>query len=153
MSGWFGRRRPSTGPVDGDGPTGAYREGRLDERAAEQADPAAVAPTPITRDAARLDRDRLDASYDRGRRDARARRRGSPVLTLVLLVLVIVAAILIFLAIRNGSFAGGGAVVDREISNLAQTAQAPVRNAADKTGAALQNAGENLKQSAGTGKP
>jgi hypothetical protein len=40
-------------------------------------------------------------------------------------------------------------VVDNSISTVSERATAPVRNAADKAGTALENAGQNLKQRAG----
>ncbi|MBV8592750.1 MAG: hypothetical protein JOZ27_00450 [Caulobacteraceae bacterium] len=133
----FTRRSTVTGaPVPDE--TAAYEEGRLDERrtrpvAAGTADPA--------------------VAYDRGRADERHRRRrgGFGLGGLLLLILVVVGAVMLYLAIRNGSFSQGGAVVDHGITTVTQKAEAPIRGAADKAGSALQNAGTNLKQSAGTG--
>ena len=110
----------------------AYRDGRVDER--RRADAAT--------------RVEADDAYARGRRDERTRRRGSPLLTLLLLIVVAIGALLIYLAIRHGSFSNGGAVVDQKLSNAAATVQAPLRGAADQAGAALQNAGSHLKQDA-----
>jgi Tfp pilus assembly protein FimT len=93
-----------------------------------------------------------DDAYDRGRRDERARRRGSPLMTFVLLIVVAIGAVLIYFAIQNGSFSRGGAVVDQKLSNAAATVQAPIRGAADTAGTALENAGSHLKQDAGSGK-
>jgi hypothetical protein len=88
-------------------------------------------------------------AYDRGRRDERARhprRRGSPVLTTVLFLAACAGAFVIYLGISQGSFTGGGQAIDQNIANAkAQAAQAG-RNVANKTGDALENAGQNLKQ-------
>lgn len=123
---------PATGTVE----DAAYREGRVDERVRTDRVSAGVAKD----------------AYVQGRRDERARRRGSPLLTFLLLIVVAIAAVLIYFAIQNGSFSSGGAVVDQKLSNAAETVQAPIRGAADKAGTALQNAGSNLKQDAGSGK-
>ncbi len=133
MRSWFARRAAIADGPDASEPLDAYKEGRRDERN-------------------RLERDRtvprkadIDEAYDRGRHDERLRHRGSPLLTLLILVAVLAAAAFVYLAVRNGSFSNGGAVVDRSLS----TAQAPIRGAADKAGDALQNAGQTLKQDAG----
>ncbi len=119
-------------PATGRAEDVAYRDGRVDERRHVKA------ATGVTREDA----------YARGRRDERARRRGSPLLTLLLLIVVAIGAVLIYFAIQNGSFSNGGAVVDQKLSNAA----APLRGVVDKAGTALQNAGTNLKQDAGSGK-
>ncbi len=123
---------PATGTVEDT----AYREGRADER---------VRTNHVA------DRVANDA-YVQGRRDERSRRRGSPLLTFLLLIVVAIGALLIYFAIQNGSFSSGGAVVDQKLSNAAETVKAPIRGAADQAGTALQNAGSNLKQDAGGGK-
>ena len=63
--------------------------------------------------------------------------------------MVAAAAMLFYLAAQNGSFANGGAVVDRNLSQASQTIQAPFKRAAEKAGDTLENAGQNLKQRAG----
>ncbi|HEY5105409.1 MAG TPA: hypothetical protein VII73_01415 [Caulobacteraceae bacterium] len=68
----------------------------------------------------------------------------------LILVVAVIGGIIIYLAIRNGSFTSAGASVDRSISATAQRVQAPIRGAADKTGNALQNAGQTLKNRAGS---
>ena len=136
MRSWFARRTAGAGPVDE-----AYKDGRSDER--QHVEREGAAPS--------IDKSDLKDAYERGRREGRVRRRGSPLFTLLVLILVVVGAGLIYLAVKNRSFSGGGAVVDRNLSAAAQSAQAPLRGAADKAGAALQNAGETLKQRAGSG--
>ncbi len=109
----------------------AYKDGRADEHGRLQ------------REVVHSDRVIGDA-YDRGRREERLRRRGSPVLGLITLVLVLIALAILFLAVRTGSFSNAGAVLDNAI-------QSPVHTAADKAGTALENAGQNLKDKAGSG--
>jgi hypothetical protein len=137
MTSWFGSRPwgPRKGPAPGDDRVEAYREGRQDERAKE--------PSTKAR------RGEIEDAYSRGRHDERRRRRGSPLLSFILLIIVVAAGALFYLAVQNGSFASGGAVVDNSISTVSQSATAPVRHAADKAGNALENAGQRLKQKAG----
>ena len=115
----------------------AYKEGRQDER--QRVDPSDV----------KVRKGELDDAYAKGRRDERRRRRGSPLLSFIVFLIVVAAGVLFYLAVRNGSFASGGAVVDNSISNVSERATAPVRNAADKAGNALENAGQSLKQRVG----
>ena len=91
----------------------------------------------------------LDEAYQKGRRDGSRRRRGSPFLGFLGLLAIIAVGVLIYLAAQTGSFSGGGAVVDNNISNATQRIQAPVKQAADNAGAALENAGQKLKRTAG----
>lgn len=131
-------RRSAAAPVVGAREAQAYREGRIDERQAEGAvDPPAS-------------RTQVNTAYRKGRADAAPRRRGgAPIITLVVLLIVIFGATMLYLAAQNGSFARGGAVVDRDLSQATQ----PVRRAEDKTGQALQNAGQHLQQDAGASSP
>jgi hypothetical protein len=88
-------------------------------------------------------------AYDRGRRDERARhprRRGSPVLTTVLFLAACAGAFVIYLGVSQGSFTGGGQAIDQNIANAKAQAVQAGRNVANKTGDALENAGQNLKQ-------
>jgi hypothetical protein len=104
-------------------------------------------------DGRRLIRDERDVAvrraYDRGRRDERARhprRRGSPVLTTVLFLAACAGAFVIYLGMSQGSFTGGGQAIDQNIANAKAQAVQAGRNVANKTGDALENAGQNLKQ-------
>jgi hypothetical protein len=93
-------------------------------------------------------------AYDRGRRDERARhprRRGSPVLTTVLLLAACAGAFVVYLGVSQGSFTGGGQTLDQSLANAKQQATQAGRNAADRAGDALQNAGQKLKQQNGNG--
>lgn len=131
-------RRTAVAPVVGARESQAYREGRIDERRAEGAVGAPAS------------RGQVNAAYRQGRADAVPRRRGgAPIITLLVLLIVIFGAIMLYLAAQNGSFARGGAVIDRDLSQATQ----PVRRAEDKTGQALQNAGQHLQQDAGAPSP
>jgi hypothetical protein len=78
--------------------------GRLDRDADdEDADSAAV----------RAD---LRQAYERGRLDERGRRRGHPFLMTLTVLCAVIGLVILVLAGVNGSFASGGAVVDRGIS-------------------------------------
>lgn len=75
------------------------------------------------------------------------KRRPGGGLGLVSLVVVLVAALgLVWtvLAAREGSFAAGGAVVDRKIAEVTQPARLAANQAVDRTGAVVQNAGQAL---------
>jgi hypothetical protein len=132
---WF-RAQPAgvTDPVRSTTPAEAYRDGRVDERRkVERVGEAGP------------DRAAIDAAYQRGRERERMARRGSPLVALLVLLAVAVAGILIYLAIQNGSFSNGGAVIDRDIDKAEHRIDAPLKNAAESTGAALQKAGQSLK--------
>lgn len=93
-------------------------------------------------------------AYDRGRRDERARRprrHGSPMMTLVVLLAAAAGIGAIYLGVQQGSFGRGGQVVDQKIQAVTQPASQATRDAAAKAGDALENAGQNLKQKAGSG--
>ena len=132
MRNWF---RTQTVGVDSPDTVEAYREGRVDERRRVDGAPAARHASPAE----------VEAAYERGRARGRRRRGVSPLLTLVVLLAVFVAGAMIYLAIQNGSFSSGGAVVDRKIDQVQQTVDAPIKNAAITTGDALQRAGRRLK--------
>jgi hypothetical protein len=118
----------------------AYKDGRQDERRRVGRDVSAHS---------RIDRLDVREAYERGRRDERARHHGSPLAAFLVLVIALAGGAVLFLAAREGSFTAGGQVVDRNITTAAQKMQTPVRNAADNAGSALENAGQNLKQTAG----
>jgi hypothetical protein len=123
-------------------PSEAYREGRADER--DRLDPDhVVAPNAATASAASAAD--LKAAFQRGRERERAARRGSPVFNFLILIAVAAAALFVYLAIQNGSFSNGGAVVDRNLDQAAHEVNAPIKGAALKAGDALQKAGNSLK--------
>ena len=139
---WFVR----SADVDrANGPEGvaAYQDGRRDERRLAEK----------TESAHRVDRAEQDKAYDRGFQEGRRRSRGSGaglLLTAILLVLAVGEALLVA---REGSFTLAGVAVDQSLASMSDRATAPVRAAAVKTGDALQNAGANLKQKAGSVAP
>lgn len=140
---WFRRRAViAEGAADADD-AGAYREGRRDERDL----------TEKTQSVERAERGDLDRAYDRGIKEGRRSRRGSPWGVLITLILLILAVGEVLLVVRQGSFTQAGAVIDQALSITVVRAEAPVRAAADTTGDALQNAGANLKQKAGSAAP
>jgi hypothetical protein len=139
---------PSTGPDDPAAARarriGAYQQGQRDAKASV-----------VERASLQERNTAVRQAYDRGRRDERAarrpRRHGSPFLTLIGLLAVAAVACVIYLAYQQGGFANGGRVVDQSLSNTTASATQATRNVADRTGDALQNAGQTLKQKAGSG--
>jgi hypothetical protein len=96
----------------------------------------------------RATRGEIDAAYDRGRREESLRHRSHPLITLLLVILSLGAIAMVYLAVKTGSFAAAGAVVDGALSTSAQRAASPVTGAENKAGSALENAGANLKSQA-----
>ncbi|MBS0409622.1 MAG: hypothetical protein JSR86_06885 [Proteobacteria bacterium] len=143
MRSWFDWRRTAPDPVvDG--------EAAAAERNADRAE--------IERDLARREAEERRAAeagwrdaYERGRRDERARRPAFSLVSLAVLMAAVVGGGAIVLAAREGSFTRGGEVVDHTLTTAADKAQAPLRGAADRTGNALEHAGQSLKDKAGTG--
>jgi hypothetical protein len=139
MKPWFARRPDTAVAVDGPDQLDAYKEGRRDEHSR------------LGRERPAIDKPALNDAYDRGRRDERRRHRGSPGIAFLVLLVAIVGGVIVYLAIREGSFTTAGATVDRSISSTAQKVQAPIRGAEDKAGNALENAGQRLKNTSGGG--
>ncbi len=108
----------------------AYERGRAD---ALRADAAAVA----------RERDRVGAE----RAVVQPRRRGSPLLTLLVVLLALFGAACLYLWIRNGSAQQGGAVVDDKLTAVTAPARQAVDNVRNTTGQAVENAGAALKTS------
>jgi len=135
MRSWFSRR---TSPTAEPAPIDAYKEGRIDER------------DRLARNGqgTRATRSEIDAAYDRGRREEGLRRRGHPFITLLLVILSLAAIGMIYLAVKTGSFASAGAVIDGALSSSAQRAASPVTGAENTAGTVLENAGQNLKSHA-----
>lgn len=121
-----------------EGPTAlhqVYEDGRRDE---EVRHPHPLrTPDKMTREA-----------YREGRRDERHRKHGFPLLRLFLVIVAFAGAALLYLAYREGSFTGGGAAIDRQIANTADTTAEATHRVADTTGSALENAGQRIKQAA-----
>lgn len=88
----------------------------------------------------------LKDAYERGRRDEHGRRRPRfGLFGLILVVGAALGALFIVVAVRQGSFTAGGAVVDNKLSQAASPVTSTIGNVAAQTGSALQNAGQNLK--------
>ncbi len=128
------RAQPAS--IDNANTANAPIEGRADERRTVNVEPG----TPT-----RPNRAEIDLAYERGRARGRATGRGSPILTFLILIMVVAGGALIYLAARTGSFSSGGAVVDQKLETAAHAVNAPLKNAAETTGAALQKAGQSLK--------
>lgn len=124
MKSWFGREPANEPPAHG-GNLEAYKSGRSDERGAIQRDGATAGRA-------------VSEGYDRGLREERLRHRGSPLLGLLTIVLLLLAVATIVLVVKTGSFSGAGAVLDNIV-------QPPLHAAADKTGAALEGAGQSIR--------
>lgn len=75
------------------------------------------------------DKDLRDA-YDRGRADESVRHRRNWLMTILGALLALVGLIVLVLAALNGSFARGGAVIDRQLSIAVDQAEPAARNAA-----------------------
>lgn len=82
----------------------------------------------------------LRESYDRGRRDEAGRHKRNWLVTLLTALLALVGALILVLAAINGSFARGGAVLDRQLSIAADNAEPAVRNAAGEVGEEIREA-------------
>jgi len=114
---------------------------------------AAVADGEITADAGEL-RTQLHEAYRRGRRDEYRRRRRSPLITGSLIAIAAVGAVVLYFAAQQGSFAGGGQVVDAQLTHATtQVIPSVVNDATDRAGTALQSAGERLKAQGVTASP
>ena len=79
-----------------------------------------------------------------GQREARVRRRGHPMLGLLLGLVAVAGAAMLALAAREGSFARGGQVVDQNLSAAAGQAKTAGADALAHTGQAIQNAGASI---------
>ena len=89
----------------------------------------------------------LSEAYRRGRRDEARRHRRTPLITTALFAIALIGAVILFYAAREGSFAGGGQVVDAKVSHVTGEVVPNVVNAAaTQTGEVVKSAGERLKQ-------
>ncbi len=137
----FQSTAPDKTPADSAERQGDYIKGQKDAHAADRA-------VLHERNSA------VREAYDRGRRDERARRprrHGSPFLTLIVLLAAAAGVGAIYLGVQQGSFGRGGQVVDQKITSATQPVSQATRQAADRAGDALENAGHKIKQSAGSG--
>jgi hypothetical protein len=90
----------------------------------------------------------VEAAYKRGRKDGRASKRRSPLLTLAVAVVALAGAGVIALAAREGSFSRGGQVVDQKLAVAADQAVISSRDAATAAAEAARDAGHTLRNSA-----
>ena len=90
-------------------------------------------------------RDAFAAGRRLGRREARL-RRSHPVIGLLVGVVALAGAAMLALAAREGSFALGGQMVDRNLSAAAGQVQTAGAEALARTGQAIQSAGASLEQ-------
>ena len=133
----FRSNAPADATVDSARRDGAYAQGRRD---------ASVADRTVLNER----NSEVRQAYDRGRRDERARRprrHGFGFFGLIVLLAAVVGVGAVYLGVSQGSFTRGGQVVDQNLSGAAQ----PARNAANRAGDALENAGQTIKQKAGSG--
>ena len=89
-------------------------------------------------------------AYADGRRDQhrieKQRRRGGFGFATVFVVLVAALGVVwLALSAREGSFAAGGAVVDQKVAEVTAPARVAVNETVDRTGVAVQNAGQALE--------
>lgn len=109
-------------------------------RHAPRREPPVVDPA-----AADYDPQDLRLAYERGRRDERAARKRHPILMSLTIAAAVVGGVVIVLAAREGSFAGGGARFDQGVSVAATRAEPVVRDAAADAGTALKDAGRSIR--------
>ncbi len=99
--------------------------------------PAAIDPLPTEGE--------LHKAYQRGRHDERAHRRRSPLIMLGVSVSALVGAGILAVSAWQGSFSGGGAVVDRQIATAADNAEPKIQAAAQDARSALREASHEAK--------
>jgi len=93
-----------------------------------------------------------DQAYVDGRRDqhraekrAPRKRGGFGFATAFVVLVAALGVVWLALAAREGSFAAGGAVVDQKVAEVTTPARVAVNETVDRTGAAVQNAGQALE--------
>jgi hypothetical protein len=108
-------------------------------------------PTVATEPTAVLDpatfKAEMKHAYDRGRADERVRHRGSGLLAVIVVVVAAMGIALMALAAREGSFSGGGAVVDAAIAQLTgQASRSAVVATPSVTPVVVQSAAPSVAQ-------
>ena len=95
-----------------------------------------------------LDKADLREAYEHGRRDERARRKRHPIGMTITFAAAIFGAVIVVLALVNGSFGAGGQVVDNSLQ-IAKEQAAPVASqAAADAGQSLKDAAQSAKSKA-----
>jgi len=84
------------------------------------------------------------AAYDKGRRDERSRHKSHPFLALIVILVAVVGGIMLFLAIREGSFSGAGQVADQQLAVAQAEAPGVIANASETAGSVARNVGERV---------
>jgi hypothetical protein len=91
-------------------------------------------------------------AYAEGRRDqhkaekhVHKKRGGFGFATAFVVLVAALGVVWLALAAREGSFAAGGAVVDQKVAEVTAPARVAINQTADRTGAAVQNAGQALE--------
>src|SRR5688572_20523927 len=84
----------------------------------------------------------VGAAYDKGRRAGRARHTSHPFLALMVIAVALVGGIMLFLAIREGSFSGAGQVADQQLAVAQAEAPGVIANAGQKAGEVARDVGE-----------
>lgn len=105
-------------------------------------------PTAVTATTSAALEGELHEAYNRGRRDERARRRRSPLVMLGVSLTALVGAGILAVSAWQGSFSGGGAVVDQQIATAADSAEPKIQAAAQDARSALREAGHTAKTKA-----
>ena len=97
-------------------------------------------------------RAQINQAYDKGRHDEAKRHRSHPILGLALLLAAAVGAVVVFYAVREGSFSRGGAVVDNKLAVAASSAGPAIADAAatavPRIEQAAETAGPKIEQAA-----
>ena len=113
--------------------------------------PAGPAPAAVVVNPDEI-RAQIDQAYDKGRHDEARRHRSHPIITLALVVIAAVGAVVVFYAVREGSFSRGGAVVDSKLAVAASSAGPALAEAAataaPKIEQAAETAGPKIEQAA-----
>jgi hypothetical protein len=82
---------------------------------------------------------------DERRPERTRRRRGFGMIGLAVTLVAVLGALWLVLAAREGSFAAGGALVDQKLAEVTSPARVAATQAVDRTGAAVQSAGQALE--------
>lgn len=85
------------------------------------------------------------AGVRQGQREERQRHHSHPVLGLLVALVALAGLALLALAVREGSFARGGKVLDQNLAAAAGEAQMAGGNAMARTGEAIHDAGAAMK--------
>lgn len=97
-------------------------------------------------------RAKMNEAYDKGRHDEARRHRSHPIINLALVLIAAVGAVVVFYAVREGSFSRGGAVVDNKLATAASSAGPALAQAASTAVPTIEHAahvaGPKIEQAA-----